>query len=249
MNPLVSVVVPTYNRAGTLGDCLGSILAQTYVPLEVIVVDDGSTDGTADTVAERYGGRVRCERIAHSGLPAVARNRGIAFASGALLAFCDSDDAWEPDKIRRQVAALERTGANFACSDASVHGTGGQGYLSAYRFRTAGLQASLVWENFVILSSVLLDRAVLGTHRFAVDPWLRGYEDYDLWLRLLPGLRIVFDPDRLVRYGRSGGSLSEENRPRDAAVQFRLIWRHRALARSPGIWTLKVLRTMKHLLR
>ncbi len=98
----VSVVVPTYNRAALVGETLERILAQSLPALEVIVVDDGSTDDTPAVLA-RFGDRIRVERIANSGELA-ARNRGIGLARGSLIAFCDSDDLWERDHLARMAA-------------------------------------------------------------------------------------------------------------------------------------------------
>jgi glycosyltransferase involved in cell wall biosynthesis len=103
---LVSVVVPTYNRAGVLAETLDSILAQTYPHLEVIVVDDGSTDDTQAAVAP-YRDRIIYIRQENQGL-AAARNAGFVRSSGDYVAWLDSDDLWNPDKIALQVAVLDR---------------------------------------------------------------------------------------------------------------------------------------------
>ena len=102
---LVSVIIPVYNCETYLAEAIDSVLAQTYAPVEIIVVDDGSTDGSAQ-VAARYAPRVRCLHQENSGIGA-ARNRGIEQASGNLLAFLDADDLWSPDKLARQVVALD----------------------------------------------------------------------------------------------------------------------------------------------
>jgi glycosyltransferase involved in cell wall biosynthesis len=101
--PLVSVVVPVWNREHHLDACLESLLAQTHPLVEVIVVDDGSTDRSA-AVAEAHAG-VRVLRRAHEGLPAT-RNAGIDASTGSLVGFCDSDDVWHPEKAERQVRHL-----------------------------------------------------------------------------------------------------------------------------------------------
>ena len=98
------MIVPAYNVERYLGEALESALAQTVPPAEVIVVDDGSTDGTR-AVAESFAPRVVCVPQENAG-PGPARNRGAALATGDFLAFLDADDVWEPDKLERQLAAF-----------------------------------------------------------------------------------------------------------------------------------------------
>ena len=100
----VSVVIPTHNHAGYIRQAIDSALAQTSAPLEVIVVDDGSTDETPRILAD-YGGRIRAIRQSNAGV-SVARNTGIAAAAGDLIALLDSDDSWAPTKLERQIARL-----------------------------------------------------------------------------------------------------------------------------------------------
>lgn len=106
---LVTVVIPTYNRADFLPDAIDSALAQTHREIEVIVVDDGSTDGTEELMARRYSSNplVRYFRQRNSGV-ATARNRGITEGRGELIAFLDSDDLWFPEKLRIQIAILSQ---------------------------------------------------------------------------------------------------------------------------------------------
>jgi GT2 family glycosyltransferase len=107
--PLVSVVVPTYNRASLIGRTIESVLAQTYPAVEVVVVDDGSSDDTQERIAERYGGdaRVRYFHQENAG-PAMARNAGFAQARGEYVALLDSDDTWFPWKLSLQVRCMQR---------------------------------------------------------------------------------------------------------------------------------------------
>lgn len=105
-NPLISVVIPAFNRQNTISYCLESVLGQTYKDIEVIVVDDCSTDGTVSIVRSHPDPRVRCIVLEkHSGAQA-ARNRGILEAKSEWIAFQDSDDEWLPDKLEKQVSVL-----------------------------------------------------------------------------------------------------------------------------------------------
>jgi len=107
MNPRVSVVIPTYNRATNVQAGIKSVLAQTISDLEVIVVDDGSSDGTGPILREAFGDRIRYFSQANQGA-SVARNRGVEEARGEWIAFLDSDDIWEKDKLEWQFKALEQ---------------------------------------------------------------------------------------------------------------------------------------------
>lgn len=100
MRHAVSCIIPVFNGEAYLGEALESVFTQTLLPAEVIVVDDGSTDGTRDVI-DRFGGRIRYVRQDNRG-PAAARNHGIALATGPLLAFLDADDLWLPPKLDRQ---------------------------------------------------------------------------------------------------------------------------------------------------
>lgn len=111
-SPRVSVVIPTYNRAKKVQGAIESVLAQTFSDLEAIVVDDGSSDGTENILGETYGGRIRYHYQANQGV-AAARNKGIAEARGEWIAFLDSDDRWERDKLEQQFQTLEQFG--YAC--------------------------------------------------------------------------------------------------------------------------------------
>ena len=110
----VSVIMPAWNRANLVGESIEAMLRQTHAPHEVIVVDDGSTDGT-DGVVAQFPGRVRLIRQANAG-PGAARNAGLAQASGEFIQFFDSDDLCSHDKIERQLAALVKSGADVAYS-------------------------------------------------------------------------------------------------------------------------------------
>ncbi|MGH7825141.1 MAG: glycosyltransferase family A protein [Candidatus Binatia bacterium] len=104
-SPLVSCIIPVYNGELYLREAIDSILAQTYRPVEIIVADDGSTDGTADIIAE-FGEPVHCLRQTNQG-PAASRNLGARAATGDFIAFLDADDLWHPDKLERQMVRFQ----------------------------------------------------------------------------------------------------------------------------------------------
>src|SRR5262245_4502278 len=112
---LVSVVIPAHNAAATIGETLLSVRSQTHRMLEILVIDDGSTDGTADIARDHAAldSRIRLVRQKNGGV-AAARNRGIEEAAADLVAFVDADDLWAPDKIEKQIAVLRKEGPSVA---------------------------------------------------------------------------------------------------------------------------------------
>lgn len=201
--PLVSVVVPSYNAAAHLPEVLDSILAQTYEPFEIILVDDGSTDGTA-AVLTPYLDRIVYIAQENSGSPSRPRNVGLRAARGELIVFCDADDPLRPDRLAEAVAVLERhpevdlVVSDFACATADGRLLRSS-WLGGYReFRRdlvatddpdVGLAAGpdlyphLLRHNFIGTPGVLLRRRALD-RAGEFDESLPNAEDRDLWLRL-----------------------------------------------------------------
>src|SRR5262245_24174957 len=114
--PLVTVVIPTWNRRDFVRETVKSVIAQTYPHWELIVVDDGSTDGTSEHLNALDEPRLRVLPAPHSGHLGQVRNRGAAAGSGELIAFLDSDDLWLPEKLALQVKALQASGAGWCYS-------------------------------------------------------------------------------------------------------------------------------------
>jgi glycosyltransferase involved in cell wall biosynthesis len=112
-SPLVSCIVPVFNGERYLREALDSILSQTYRPLEVIVVDDGSTDGT-EALVRLFGERIRSLQQTNQG-PAAARNLGLSVAAGEFVTFLDADDLWHPEKLARQIACFQESGELDYC--------------------------------------------------------------------------------------------------------------------------------------
>lgn len=214
-SPLVSVIVPAYQQRRWVVEALDSVFAQTYPGIEVIVVDDGSTDGTADVVRERFGDSVHVVRQTNRGL-AAARNAGLALARGELIQFLDADDRLAPDKIALQVEALAgHPGSDVAyCDYAFFPDTpprARRGAPLAPVDASGELLEALLEGNFIASHAALLRRAaVLDVGGF--DASLRGAEDYDLWLRLAArGCRFLHTPGRRALYRSRSDSLSSDD--------------------------------------
>ncbi len=132
----ISAVIPTFNRAGTVARAVESALSQNFPPLEVIVIDDGSTDGT-EAVLKVYGDKIRRIRQENAGVSS-ARNKGVGASSGEWIAFLDSDDYWEPGHLARLVEAVQATesrAALYFCDASLPAGAGGQSLWERYGFR------------------------------------------------------------------------------------------------------------------
>ncbi len=185
--PLVSAIIPTYNRWPLVCESIDSALAQDYPNLEVIVVDDGSTDATAEELPRRYGDRVRYIRQENRG-PSAARNAGIEAARGEFIAFLDSDDLWHPEKTSRQIAAIaghEEYGFVYnTCNVLAPDGTKTSGvqYRSDYGVTGDNFEVVLREEPTLTPAMLVRKKALMRVGLF--DPSIVGEEDKDLWLRL-----------------------------------------------------------------
>jgi GT2 family glycosyltransferase len=193
---LVSVVLPTYNRAHTIGETIDSVRAQSYKPLEIIVVDDGSTDNTADVVG-RYGSEIRYVKQANGGV-ASARNTGFGIARGEFIALIDSDDRWQPWKLELQVAFLNRwPEAGMVWTDmAAINETGAviaETYLRKF-YRA---------HQHVAIEAVMTRVGTVADLPVSVPPELRSRPLYvgDIFPHLIRGT-LVHTPTTLLRRER-----------------------------------------------
>ena len=220
--PLVSVIIPAYNAAETLVRTIASALAQTHRELEVLVVDDGSTDDTR-ALAEHAAladSRVRVLVRPSNGGVARARNLGVEEARGAYLAPLDADDLWHPTKVEKQLRALERAGSDTAFAYCAYRRIGAQdqvlGTSPAFRLR-GRVVCRHVLVNFVGNGSALLARrdavrAVGGYAPSLRDEGLEGVEDFLLQLQLASRWGVEAVPEYLVGYRARPDAMSEDVR-------------------------------------
>ncbi len=213
----VSVIVPTHDRRERLRLALRSALAQRDVDLEVIVVDDGSSDGTGALVDGLGDPRVRLVRNDVALGESRARNRGISEAGGAWVAFLDDDDLWAPDKLASQLEALRRTGRAWAYGGEVVVDEDLEVLSGSPPPTPEQVAAALVHYNAVpgSASNVIVASELLGRVG-AFDPALRRTPDWDMWLRLIrEGLPAVVNRP-IVAICMHPGNMS-----RDMDVMFR----------------------------
>lgn len=182
--PLISVILPAYNRAETIPAALESVLNQTYPSLEVIVVDDGSTDGTeALFSALPEDPRITYFRYEPNRGACHARNVGAAQAKGTYIAFQDSDDLWTPDKLEKEMAFLISEDADLVfCGMNRTSRNGGTYYFPVHPFQNdKDPTAQFLLENRAGTQTLLMRKNVWETVRF--DETFRRYQDWDFMLR------------------------------------------------------------------
>jgi len=209
--PLVSVVIATYNRAHAVGRAIRSALAQTFDDFEIIVVDDGSADDTAEVVQRIEDPRIRFLRHEGNLGPSAARNTGIRASRGTYVALLDSDDEWLPEKLDRQVKALLGAPPDVCLV-----------YCGYERMWKGIVETRLPSAKGAVYQKLLRGNVILGGCSCAVvkkvcledagmfDVALRHAEDHELWLRLARKYRVDFVPAVLARI-----SLGEDNRVTD----------------------------------
>jgi glycosyltransferase involved in cell wall biosynthesis len=202
----ISVIIPVYNRADVIGRAVDSALNQTLKPIEIIVVDDGSTDDP-EKVLNKYGDEVRLIKQSNAG-PSAARNHGISAAEGEYIAFLDSDDAWLPDKLERQVSMIVSDKVSFLITDScGFSGCSQKSTTFQKSIFTDLLQQKypfvkdcfemLVEQNFIHLSTVVIEKKWLADAG-GFDEKMNVAEDTDLWLRLSLHHQIGIIPEVLA---------------------------------------------------
>ena len=203
---LVSVIIPTYNRAGLIARSAKSVLNQTYKNLELIIVDDGSTDNTEEVVKTLDDERVIYIKQTNQGACA-ARNNGIDHAKGEFIAFQDSDDVWHEDKLEKQIKCLRETGADIVlCNrllcqnelkDVETH------IFNKGFFETNTLPYGICPQMFLGTSTIF------KTNKFDIE--MPRYQDFELLLRLQNKCSIFYDDVPLVDYYLQVDSISKNN--------------------------------------
>lgn len=205
----ISVVIPTYNHGAFLDEALASVFAQSAPALEVIIVDDGSIDDTAE-VLRRHAGRIRVIQQTNRGV-AAARNAGAAVATRELIAFLDADDAWLPSKLERQLSRFVADPAlglvHCGVEEIDQHGR-------RLRSRLDGMEGWVAQEMLLFRRAVILGGGSATVVRRAVFEEVGGFDesmstsaDWDLYYRIARRYRVGFVPEVLVRYRVHDGNM------------------------------------------
>ena len=212
--PLVSVVIPTFNRAEFIKKAVQSVLDQTVRDLEILVVDDGSSDNTEETVNAFNDTRIRYYRFAHNGFPAYPRNRGIELARGEYIAFLDSDDIWLPNHLELCQKALSGNGgADGVFTDFyKIYNDSIMIPQKATKRKYNSSTLKGMVSNFSSIgaaSNVVVRKSVFnGTGLFNENKDMAGSEDWQMWVRIAWKSVFTVVPTETVIYRVHGGNLT-----------------------------------------
>lgn len=201
--PLVSVVIPTHNRASLLQRAVDSVLSQSYGNLELIVVDDASSDDTPSVVASHDDDRVRYLSHAECRGGSAARNTGIRAGRGEFVGFLDDDDAWLSGKLARQVQAVgeaDLTPAPVVYTGLAYLDAAGQHIRTVRPQKQGQILPDLLYGNYVGSASAVLAPRDAVVECGGFDERLQSCQDWDLWIRLAMQCRYVAIPEPLVEH-------------------------------------------------
>ena len=205
---LVSVITPVYNAAKFLDGTLQSIFWQTYKNVEIVLVDDCSTDNSAEIIANYMPEHreIVYHRLEKNMGAAVARNKALELAQGRYVAFLDGDDEWLPEKLEKQIALMREKNVGFTYTAIEMIDEEGNVIKGKRKVRETVDYKFLLRNTMIATSSVVIDRYVLGDFRM---PLRRGGQDYAAWLQLLRSGTVAYGINEvLVRYRVSKNSLS-----------------------------------------
>jgi len=259
--PLVSVVITTYNRAGLLRQAIESVLNQTYNNTEIIVVDDGSTDDTEQVVKSFNSPKIQYIWTENWGGPARPRNIGIREARGEYIAFCDDDDVWFANKLERSLQVLSNGRFKIAFTDVLaidiegqiIAGKKSRGYYLPYLYPSKIIKRNskrFLLNNVITLSSVIVSSDIRRELVFNEDRDFIACEDGLLWLKLNQLYDILFINETLVWYRVSNSGISN-NAEKRLKLNLRLldeVEKWQACQRST-ILASKAFAILKYLLR
>ncbi|MBN8525214.1 MAG: glycosyltransferase [Planctomycetes bacterium] len=238
MTPLVTIITPSYQTARWIGATIASVRAQTRPDWEMVIIDDGSRDGSPEAVAaaagEDLGTRIILDATPGGLGAARARNRAIARARGRFIAFVDSDDLWYPAKLERQLAFMQRTGAALSHHAYEIVREDGSPTDLARRPPPRVGYRGLVHYNVIGCSTAIYDRERAGLVKM---PDIARRQDHGLWLRILKAGHEALGLDEILgAYRLRAGSVSADKRVA-AAYQWRLFREVEGMGPVRAAWT------------
>ena len=236
MNALVSVIIPTYNRKESLLRSVESVLNQTYKNIEIIIVDDNSSDGTSEKVQEISDNRVDYIKLERNSGACAARNTGIRNAHGDYIAFQDSDDYWYPEKLEKQFAFLSSYDADVSfCRFRRINTAGEEIALFPHEETAQGILTykDLLFENLASTQCIIAKKSVMNRELF--DERYPRFQDWELILRLSGKYRTAYQKEVLVDVLVQDKSIS--GNPHNAVLAQRMLFKRyrREILENPRI--------------
>ncbi len=204
--PLVSIIMPTYNSENTVKESISSVLQQTYSNWELIISDDNSTDQTVEVVKNFDDPRIKVHQLTHNGGAGVARNNSIEKANGRYIAFLDSDDLWLPRKLEKQIEYMEKNGYALTYSSYQVFdNTGTIGTITPPQSITYN---ELIYSNVIGCLTAVYNADMIGKRYM---PLIRKRQDMGLWLSILRDIDKAYAINEvLARYRKDSGMTSNK---------------------------------------
>ena len=208
---IVSIITPTYNRRHLIGESIDSVLSQEVGDYEMIIVDDGSTDGTEEYISEKYTDpRIKYIKQENRGQN-FARNRGLSEATGKYICFLDSDDYWPPDKLSKSLEIFQsHPEVDVVYGDEMIVDESGNEIAKESIKRYSGrVTAKLLVENFIGMSAAMV-RAEKVLEVGGMDESIKVADDYSLWLRLSANCNFYYLEETLGYYRVTGDQISKD---------------------------------------
>lgn len=245
MNPQVSVIIPVYNRSGTIADSMKSVLSQSFEDFELIVVDDASTEDLKPIITGIDDPRIRYIRNEVNGGAGAARNTGIKAAKADIIAFHDSDDLWLPGKLENQMKALEEAGPEVGVITGSkiLYGSGRIGVYGVSQVSMQPPPKGILRPDedqvakFLFQNRISLQNALFRKNAYPSEVWfdetLRANEDWAFALRLAQHTKIIESPDPVVMAFSSTDGISRQSSPKAISLVHILRQNREVFAKYP----------------
>lgn len=216
---MVTVVIPTFNRASTLERAIRSVLNQTMTDIELIIVDDGSTDNTKEVVDSICDNRIRYVRLSHNSGGGTARNRGIGEAKGEFIAFQDSDDEWLPNKLETQLTVMKNSGAGACFCSKKQFSVDGQSFKITHEDLSEGIvpNALLYRKSRVSTQTLIAKREVFDKALFDVN--VLKAQDYEWTIRACEYCKFYFVAQPLVNQYLQDDSITIKGKDRIVEIR------------------------------
>ncbi len=211
--PLVSIIIPTFNRSDLLKECLDAVVAQTFKDFEVLIINNFSTDDTLDVIATYKDARFNVINFKNNGIIGAARNQGIKLAKGKYISFLDSDDCWHKNKLEECIKIFQSASPDVICH-AEIWHDGVNPHAQTYGPSERATYDSLLFKgNCLSTSATMVTREALAkTKGFDENPELVTVEDYDLWMALAKnGAKFYFIDEPLGMFRIHSRNESEKS--------------------------------------